>query len=54
MVRFPGFVLPEHAVVVLRERQIPREWVRRVLVHPRLCLPDPEDPDPTTVRLDTA
>jgi hypothetical protein len=44
MVRFPGFVLTDHAVVVLRERQIPREWVRRVLEHPLLRLPDPEDP----------
>jgi hypothetical protein len=45
MVRFPGFVLTEHAVVVLRERQIPHAWIRRVLEHPRLRFPDPEDPD---------
>ena len=44
MVRFPGFVLTEHAVVVLRERQIHQEWGRMVLEHPRLRLPDPQDP----------
>jgi len=45
MVRFPGFVLTDHAVVVLRERDISIDWVRRVLEQPRLRLPDEEDPD---------
>ena len=31
--------------MVLRERGIPVEWVRRVLAHPHLRLPDAEDPD---------
>jgi hypothetical protein len=40
-----GFLLTDHASMVLRERAIPVEWVRRVLTHPRLRLPDAEDPD---------
>jgi len=39
------FLLTNHASVVLRERDIPVEWVRRVLTHPHLRLPDAEDPD---------
>ena len=39
------FLLTNHALVVLRERDIPVEWVRRVLTHPHLRLPDAEDPD---------
>ena len=39
------FLLTNHASVVLRERNIPEEWVRRVLARPRLRLPDAEDPD---------
>jgi hypothetical protein len=38
------FLLTTHASVVLRERDIPEEWVRRVLTHPHLRLPDAEDP----------
>jgi hypothetical protein len=38
-------LLTNHASVVLRERDIPVEWVRRVLTHPHLRLPDAEDPD---------
>jgi len=39
------FLLTNHASVILRERDIPVEWVRRVLTHARLRLPDAEDPD---------
>ena len=39
------FQLTNHASVVLRERDIPVEWVRRVLARPRIRLPDAEDPD---------
>jgi hypothetical protein len=39
------FLLTNHASVVLRERDIPMEWVRRVLAHPHIRLPDVEDPD---------
>jgi hypothetical protein len=39
------YLLTNHASVVLRERDISVEWVRRVLTHPRLRLPDAEDPD---------
>jgi hypothetical protein len=39
------FLLTIHASVVLRERDIPVSWVRRVLTHLHLCLPDAEDPD---------
>ena len=39
------FLLTKHASMVLRERDIPVEWVRRVLTHPHLRLPDAEDPD---------
>ena len=39
------FLLTNHASVVLRERDIPVEWVRRVLTHPDLRLPDAEDPN---------
>jgi len=39
------FLLTNHASVVLRERGIPVEWVRRVLERPRLCLPDAGDPE---------
>jgi hypothetical protein len=39
------FLLTNHASVVLRERGIPVEWVRRVMAHPCLCLPDAEDPE---------
>jgi hypothetical protein len=39
------FLLTNHASVVLRERDISVEWVRRVLTHPCLRLPDAEDPD---------
>jgi hypothetical protein len=39
------FLLTNHASVVLRERDISEEWVRRVLTHPHLRLPDAEDPD---------
>jgi hypothetical protein len=38
------FLLTNHASVVLRERGISVEWVRRVLARPRLCLQDAEDP----------
>jgi hypothetical protein len=31
--------------MVLQERDISVEWVRRVLTHPHLRLPDAEDPD---------
>ena len=42
----PNRYLPtNHASVVLRERDISVEWVRRVLTHPHLRLPDAEDPD---------
>jgi len=39
------FLLTKHASMVLQERDISVEWVRRVLTHPRLRLPDAEDPD---------
>ena len=39
------FLLTNHASVVLRERDIPVEWVRRVLTHPHLRLPDANAPD---------
>ena len=39
------FLLTNHASVILRERDIPVEWVRRVLTHPRHRLSDAEDPD---------
>ena len=39
------FLLTNHASVVLRERDIPLAWVRRVLTHPHLRLPDEVDPD---------
>jgi hypothetical protein len=39
------FLLTDHASEVLRERGISVEWVRRVLTHPHLRLPDAEDPD---------
>ena len=39
------FLLTNHASEVLRERGISVEWVRRVLTHPYLRLPDAEDPD---------
>jgi hypothetical protein len=39
------FLLTDHASIVLRERDIPVEWVRQVLTHPHLRLPDAEDPD---------
>ena len=39
------YLLTNHASVVLRERDISVEWVRRVLPHPRLRLPDAEDLD---------
>ena len=39
------YLLTNHASVVLRERDISVEWVRRVLTHPHLRLPDAEDPD---------
>ena len=39
------FLLTNHASMVLRERDIRVEWVRRVLTHPHLRLPDAEDPD---------
>jgi Domain of unknown function (DUF4258) len=39
------FLLTKHAAVVLLERDIPVEWIRRVLTHPHLRLPDAEDPD---------
>jgi hypothetical protein len=39
------FLLTNHASLVLRERDISMEWVRRVLAHPHLRLPDAEDPD---------
>ena len=39
------FLLTNHASVILRERDIPVERVRRVLTHPHLPLPDAEDPD---------
>jgi hypothetical protein len=38
-------LLTDHASIVLRERDILVEWVRRVPTHPRLRLPDAEDPD---------
>lgn len=39
------FLLTNHALIVLLERDIHVEWVRRVLMHPHLRLPDTEDPD---------
>jgi hypothetical protein len=39
------FLLTDHASAVMRERDITVEWVRRVLTHPHLRLPDAEDPD---------
>jgi hypothetical protein len=45
MDRSHRFLLTNHASVVLRERDIPMEWVRRVLTHPHLRLPDVRDPD---------
>ena len=34
-----------HAVDVMRERVIPREWVESVVTEPALRSPDPNDPD---------
>ena len=45
MDRLNRYLLTNHASVVLRERDISVEWVRRVLTHPHLRLPDAEDPD---------
>ena len=45
MDRSHNFLLTNHASIVLRERGISVEWVRRVLTHPHLRLPDAEDPD---------
>jgi hypothetical protein len=45
MDRSHRFLLTNHASVVLRERDIPMEWVRRVLTHPHLRLPDVRDTD---------
>jgi len=39
------FLPTNHASIVPRERDIPMEWVRRVVTHPHLRLPDAEDPD---------
>lgn len=33
-----------HASVVLRERRIRKEWVRRVVISPTILLPDVRDP----------
>jgi hypothetical protein len=39
------FILTNHAVVVMKERGISVEWVRRALEHPHLRIPDPVDAD---------
>ncbi|MGH8589601.1 MAG: DUF4258 domain-containing protein [Gammaproteobacteria bacterium] len=39
----PFYTLTEHARKVLAERQIPLEWLERVLHRPGLREPDPDD-----------
>jgi hypothetical protein len=36
-------MLTEHAKKVVAEREIPLEWLERVLNEPVLCQPDPDD-----------
>lgn len=40
-----NYRLTEHAESVIRERNIPLEWVERTLEHPELRNPDPRDLD---------
>lgn len=35
----------EHARFAISEREIPTEWVERVVKTPNLCLQDPQDPE---------
>ena len=37
------YEMTKHALKVLEERNIPTEWMERVLSSPELVLPDPED-----------
>lgn len=34
-----------HAIVAMAEREIPAEWIERVVSEPALRLPDPNDPE---------
>ena len=34
-----------HAITAMNEREIPAEWIERVVSEPALRLPDPNDPE---------
>ena len=50
-VKIPGlfhqmkFELTQHAIIVLKERGIPIEWMERVLNQPEKIVPDQNDPE---------
>ena len=45
----PGGIIPleytTHAIAAMNEREIPAEWIERVVNEPALRLPDPNDPE---------